>query len=266
MEQQPLVVFDVLNGFVDSTLHCTTSCFPNECSGRDMETPSSSASSRPMVAASIDSRASAVPAGLPNSPGSPSSRAYVARRRATATSLTRSSRCPLKLARGDGNQGHPTRARELSIGRPGRGDPPETCAPGRASHASLASTPRASSGRVDFGLGRWRWSGPCSSPRAADSGAGRAWRGTDTESSGGSVRHSGGPPSNRPEDCRVSTNRVAVHGLHWPFFALPPLRAPPSIRPATTACPPSPTCTCWCCTTTRCMPLVFSFCSVRHPD
>ena len=159
-----------------------------------------------------------------------------------------------------------TRARELSLGRPGRGDPPETCAPGRASHASLASTPRASSGRVDFGLGRRRWSGPCSFPRAADSGAGRAWRGTDTESSGGSGRHSGGPPSNRPENCRVSTNRVAVHGLHWPFFALPPLRAPPSIRPATTACPPSPTCTCWCCTTTRCMPLVFSFCSVRHPD
>ena len=49
-------------------------------------------------------------------------------------------------------------------------------------------------------------------------------------------------------------------------FVFPPLRAPPSIRPATTACPPSPTCTCWCCTTTRCVPLVFSFWSVRHPD
>lgn len=160
---------------------------------------------------------------------------------------------------------HPTRARGLSLGRPGRGDPPETFAPGRASHASLASTPRASSGRVDFGLGRWRWSGPCSSPRAADSGAGRAWLGTGTGSSDGSGRHSGGPSSNRQGDCRISTSRTAVHELHRPF-CLPSPPRPPSIRPATTACPPSPTCTCWCCTTTRCVPLVFSFWSVRHPD
>ncbi len=63
----------------------------------------------------------------------------------------------------------------------------------------------------------------------------------------------------------ISTSRTAVHELHWPF-CLPSPPRPPSIRPATTACPPSPTCTCWCCTTTRCVPLVFSFWSVRHPD
>ena len=67
-------------------------------------------------------------------------------------------------------------------------------------------------------------------------------------------------------DCCFSANRAAAHGVHRPFFALlPRLREPRPSLPATMACPPWPTFTCWCCTTTCWRPPVFSFWSVRQP-
>lgn len=72
------------------------------------------------------------------------------------------------------------------------------------------------------------------------------------------------PSTGRRVDCR--TGAAQAHGL-WGSSALfrpPPGTEPRLRRPATTACPPGPTLTCW--TTTCCRPPVLSFWSVRQPD
>ena len=81
-----------------------------------------------------------------------------------------------------------------------------------------------------------------------------------------SSRRTGARSKGHRPDCCFSANRAAAHGVHGPFFALlPRLREPRPSLPATMACPPWPTFTCWCCTTTCWRPPVFSFWSVRQP-
>jgi len=56
----------------------------------------------------------------------------------------------------------------------------------------------------------------------------------------------------------------AFHGIQRDFFRIGPRRTRAPTLPATTARPPSLTFTCWYCTTTRCVPLVSSFCKTRQ--
>ena len=139
------------------------------------------------------------------------------------------------------------RERGLSLGRPGRGDPPETFAPGRASHASLASTPRASSGRVDR---------PVAVVGAVLFPPGDRWISVTRRLPAGQGATAGGRHSIAPGIAVFQPAASLFMDFIGHFSLSLPSVPPPSIRPATTACPPSPTCTCWCCTTTRCVPLV----------